>query len=176
MDAVAAQVGALVEAVLGAVRRSEHAEDVEDLALLGRPAGRELEQDRLRDPPRSEAVEIGLDAPLEARATRRRGDDDLRPLGCSDQGRERAAVDGVQPNASPPPAGEHERKRDESRPLSGEHDGRQAGRADGDVGEPGAVQPRDVRRRDAHAKRRQQQVVRRHVAEGAGQGTTRPLS
>ena len=68
MDAAAAEPCALVEAVLGAVRRGEDAERVEDVALGRCVAGGQLEQNRLGDPERAETVEVALHADVEARA------------------------------------------------------------------------------------------------------------
>jgi hypothetical protein len=111
VDATACQPATLVEAVVGTARSGDHDVQDENGALRGRPADGQLEQDPFAERTRIEVTHLSGNAKRKRRLSRRPGHDHGRAGGVPDLRHEQAAVERVEPHASPPPAGEDERDR-----------------------------------------------------------------
>lgn len=94
-------------------RQRQDAERLEHGALRGRSAERKLEQDRLVWPQSPEALHEARRAEREASTPWRTGDDDERLFRATDLCAQDAAVEHVEPRATPPPPGEGESQREE---------------------------------------------------------------
>ena len=110
VDAPARQPATFVEAVVGTARSGDRDPQGEDGALRGRPADGKLEQDAFAERARIEPTHFSGNAKRKRRLSRRPGHDHGRARGMPDLRHEHAAVERVEPHASPPPAGEHERE------------------------------------------------------------------
>src|SRR5207253_2199541 len=108
MDATSPQPASLVEPVRRPARAFHHGEDREDRALGRRASVRKLEQDRLVQPRSCKPGHRAGTTDLETTPARRPRDDDLRASRFPDMRSERAAIEPVEPNAAPAPAGERE--------------------------------------------------------------------
>src|SRR5205085_2024899 len=112
VDALAAKPPPLVEPVRRPARRHELAEDLESPALWRRALGRQLEEDGLVDCELPEAGDAGRHPKLEPSSPRRPRHGDEAPLGPPDSRREDAAVERLEADASPPCAGDDDRRSD----------------------------------------------------------------
>ena len=160
VDAVVAKPCALVEAMLGTFRELQDPEELEPRPLRRHAAGRQLEQDVLAYGKRAEAQDARTRAHLEAPLSRLRGDLDESVVRPSHPRHEHALVQGGDPNASPPPAGEEQgddEKREPARsrkPGSHEHQDRRAQR------DRGRREPGDIRHRQPYTESRRGDVGR----------------
>jgi len=158
MDALVPEPGPLVEAMLRRLWQAHGRDRLEQRALWWSAAERKLQQNRLAKTKSAEAADLSRHAHGEAARAGRAGDDEQRPLGGVDAPNEDAAIEGVETSASPPPAGEKECRKKESRARESllrsrddrEHSGAQKGSDQGDA--------RDVGAGDAHAKRGHERV------------------
>jgi hypothetical protein len=110
VDALSRQPATLIEAGLGPTRLGEPRPELEDRPLWRRPLSPQLEQHPLPHRVPVPAAYLGGGAHGEARAPRRRGDDDVRRRGAAQERLERAAVERVEPQRAPPGARRGERE------------------------------------------------------------------
>ena len=128
MDTLVPEPGPLVEAMLRRSWQAHGCDRLEQGALRRCAPERKLQQNRLAKTKSAEATDIGGYAHGEARRARRAGDDEQRSLGGVDARKQDAAIESVEARASPPPAGEKENRKKESRAW----DSLLRSRADGD--------------------------------------------
>ena len=175
VDPVTPEPGALVEAVGGRARQLQPRVELEDGALGRSAAERELEQDGLAGSKRAEPRQLRGHAQVEAARPRRPGDDEARRRALPGQRREHARVERVQAQASPPPAREQERERQQGDPGPRVgHERCRERRADGEERDRERRHPRRVRQRQPGAGR-----AREHVGideQHPSHGTTSPRS
>jgi hypothetical protein len=151
-----AQQRPLVEAVLRAAGTLDLRNHVQLGALRGRAAGRQLQEDRLVEAVRSEALDLSGNPDLVATAPGGTRHDHLRPSTAPDFVPEPAGVERVEPRTPPPPARKRQREREECDPTSAADDERRERHGYRRRGrDPGAA--KRVRDRDPHTESAGQQ-------------------
>src|SRR6266567_1681575 len=104
VDAVASEPGSLVEAVTRPAGKLRFGAHLEDAALRGCPAKRQLELSRLVERDEAEPPDAHRHLQVESSPARCRRDDDECSLGAPDFGAQGAVIETLEPCASPPPA------------------------------------------------------------------------
>ena len=105
---VAAEPGALVEAVLGPTRGPDLADHVEKRALRRRAARRNLEEHGLAERDVAESTSLSRHSQVVSGTPRRSRDGNEHRSGRPDPREKDALVESVEPRAAPPPPGEQE--------------------------------------------------------------------
>ncbi len=118
VDAAAREPATLVEAVLRTSRRRDGRPELQHGSLGRRAAERQFEQHALAESTLVEAPHLGREPQRERRSAHRSGDDGSDRRGAADLRVEHARVEGVEPHAPPPPAGERERQRAGGQPSA----------------------------------------------------------
>src|SRR6266513_2884598 len=172
VDAVASEPGPLVEAVTRPAGKLRFGAHLEDAALRGCSAKRQLELSRLVERNEAEPPDAHRHLQVESSPPRCRRDDDECSLGAPNFGAQGAVIETLEPCASPPPA---------------RHDAQAGDRPDGTPGARGEADRRraskrnerreadEIRERDPEAERGEQRV-RRRAERGRDHGATRSLS
>jgi hypothetical protein len=112
VDAVASEPGLLVEAVTRPARKLCLGAHLEDAALRGCPAKRQLELSRLVERDEAEAPDAHRHFEVESSPARRRRDDDECSPGAPNFGAQGAVIETLEPCAPPPPARHREQAGD----------------------------------------------------------------
>ena len=155
MDAVAFEPGSLVEAVTGAAGKLRLRAHLEDAALRRSSTMWQLELSRLVERDQPEPANAHRHLQVESAAARCRRHDDESRLCAADLGTQGAAIETLEPGASPPPACQCKQTRDRpnstpgarSKPdCCGTDERSERGQAD------------EIRERDPKAHGRQQRV------------------
>ena len=161
VDAVPAQPGALVEAVVGPARQPDDGKHLEGGALRRCAARRQLELHPFIERLALEAPDSALDADVVAvRSGRGRHDHD-RPSSAVDLRAERAAVERVEAFARPPPAERGEQHARARQPGGRRLAGDDGARGDDRAGEAERMDAGDVRRSQAETECGRERVGRR---------------
>src|SRR6266550_703198 len=172
VDAVASEPGSLVEAVTRPARKLRFGAHLEDAALRGCPAKRQLELSRLVERDEAEPPDAHRHLQVESSPPRCRRDDDECSLGAPDFGAQGAVIETLEPCASPPPARHDEQagdRPDGTPEARGEADRRRASKRNE------RREADEIRERDPEAERGEQRV-RRRAERGRDHGATRSLS
>ncbi len=157
VNALAAQPRALIEAVLRPARRVQVADALQNRPLGRRPSARELEQNVLVNLAPVEPADLRIGPDLETAGSRRSRDGDEGARCLSDVRSELAAVENVEPGASPPGTAHQQGKRHGNGPGTGEAERRDGRDTYEHKGFP-RVHTHDVGKREPEAQRRCQQL------------------
>ncbi len=172
VDAATLEPGSLVESVTGAAGKLGLRPYLEHSALRGSSAEWQLQLGGLVEREQPEPPDADWQLQVEPPAPWCRGHDDQRRLGATDLRKQGAAIESVEPGASPPPARQGEDARDcpdrlprapgkdDRRSTSERHERRQSD---------------EVRERESQTERGKQ-GVRRRTERSRNQGATRSLS
>lgn len=168
LDALAPEVAGLVEvARLFGLARTRHGDDDLEDRPLGRGAlGRQVETCALAELDGAEAQNAYRHARRELAPAGGPGDLDSRGRRAAHLGLEQARVECLQAGASPPEAGERERRAEERYAPASRGEAEQ-GEGGGGKDEDAAALPDDKGQRQSDAQRRDQQVRRREPLHAA---------
>lgn len=174
VHALAAQVRRLVEAVLVAARTDDADDCLDDGALRRRPFRRKLEAGGLGERSSVELPDPHGHARRELAAASGPGHLEARERGAADVVGERASVEMVEAEPSPPPAGGEQGERERRRAVRLAPNAKGCER-DGRDGEGRPEDPPAQRDCQAECERRDEQVRTRYAREN-GQSCTTSLS